>query len=258
MRAVDKAAVLAEPLLVARGLTKRYGGLVANAGIDFDLRPREVHAVIGPNGGGKTTLLGQLMGEIEPDAGTIALTGADITALAVPERVLRGLARSYQVTSVFPGFTVLENVAFGLRARRRTTSRFWRAARTGGELGEAAAAILRRVGLSGRSGVDAAVLSHGEQRQLEIAIALSTTPKVLLLDEPLAGLGVDEGRRMVDLIASIAGPIAIVLVEHDMDAVFALADRITVLVDGAVIASAAPDAIREDPLVRTAYLGEGL
>jgi branched-chain amino acid transport system ATP-binding protein len=253
---MDKAAAVAAPVLVGRGLHKRFGGVVANAGIDFELRPREVHAVIGPNGGGKTTLLGQLMGEIPPDLGSVAFAGGDITGLTVPERVMRGLARSYQVTSVFPGFTVLENVAFGMRARRRISSRFWRLASTGGELGEAAAAILRRVGLSGRSGVDAAVLSHGEQRQLEIAIALSTNPKVLLLDEPLAGLGLDEGRRMVDLIAGLAGPIAVVLVEHDMDAVFALADRVTVLVDGAVIATGTPTAIRDDRLVRAAYLGE--
>ena len=253
---MDKAAALAEPLLTARGLKKSFCGVVANASIDFDLRPREVHAVIGPNGGGKTTLLGQLMGEILPDAGSVRLGGIDVTAMSVPERVMRGLARSYQVTSVFPGFTVLENVAFGLRARRRISSRLWRSASTGGELGEAAAAILRRVGLSGRSGVDAAVLSHGEHRQLEIAIALSTSPKVLLLDEPLAGLGVDEGRRMVELIADIRGPVAIVLVEHDMEAVFALADRVTVLVDGAAIASGAPDSIRDDRLVKAAYLGE--
>ncbi len=248
---------MADPLLVARGLAKRFGGIIANAGIDLDLMPRELHAVIGPNGGGKTTLLGQLTGEVTPDAGSVTLVGRDVTHLSVPERVALGLARSYQITSVFPGFSVLENVAFGMRARNGTASRMWRSAAIAGEFADAAAAILRRVGLSGRSGVDAAALSHGEHRQLEIAIVLSSAPKVLLLDEPLAGLGVDESRRMVDLIASLSGPLAIVLVEHDMDAVFALADRITVLVDGKGIASGTPEAIRDDAAVRTAYLGEG-
>lgn len=247
---------MAEPLLAAQGLHKRFGGVVANAGIDFDLKPREVHAVIGPNGGGKTTFLAQLSGEITPDAGHVFLAGEDVTGLSVPQRVRRGLARSYQVTSVFPGFTILENVGFGVRARQGTAGRMWRSGAFTAEETEVANAILRRAGLLGRSGVDVAALSHGEHRQLEIAIALSTQPKVLLLDEPLAGLGVDESRRMVDLIGALAGPHAIVLVEHDMDAVFALADRITVLVEGKVIASATPEEIREDPLVRQAYLGE--
>ena len=248
---------MAEPLLEARSVSKHFGGVAANVGIDFALHARQLHAVIGPNGGGKTTFLSQLFGEIAPDSGQVLLNGKDVTRSPVPERVKRGLARSYQVTSVFPGFSVLENVAFGIRARTDTASRLWRSAGLNVAEGDVAAALLRRVGLSGRSGADAASLSHGEQRQLEVALALSTTPKVLLLDEPLAGLGLDESRRMVDLISTLAGPLAIVLVEHDMDAVFALADRVTVLVEGRVVASAAPAEIRDDPLVQRAYLGEG-
>ena len=249
---------MTDPLLAATGLHKRFGSVVANAGIDFELRPREVHAVIGPNGGGKTTLLGLLTGELRPESGTVRICGQDCTYLSVAKRARLGLAKSYQISSVFPGFTVLENLAFGLRARNGTSSRFWRPAGLDGDAGDAAAAILRRVGLAGRSSIDAADLSHGEHRQLEIAIALSTGPKVLLLDEPLAGLGPDESRRMIELIAGLAGPpapIAIVLVEHDMDAVFALSDRVTVLAEGAVVARGTPREIRDDAKVRESYLG---
>lgn len=248
---------MADALLEARALSKRFGGVAANTGIDFTLLPREVHAVIGPNGAGKTTFLSCLFGEVTPDAGQVLLNGTDVTRMSVPERVRHGLARSYQVTSVFPGFSVLENLAFGIRARTGTASRLWRKAVLDAREMDLAAAMLRRVGLSGRSGAEVASLSHGEHRQLEVALALSTTPRVLLLDEPLAGLGIDESRRMVDLLSTLPGQVSIVLVEHDMDAVFALADRITVLVEGRVIASAPPADVRDDPLVQRAYLGEG-
>lgn len=248
---------MTDAALQARAVSKRFDGIAANVAVDFDLNAGEVHAIIGPNGAGKTTFLSALAGEVTPDSGRILLNGSDVTHLGVPQRVRRGLARSYQVTSVFPGFSVLENLAFGIRARTGTASRLWRKAVLDADELDVASALLRRVGLVGRSGADAGGLSHGEQRQLEVALALSTTPKVLLLDEPLAGLGIEESRRMVDLISTLPTTLSVVLVEHDMDAVFALADRITVLVEGHVVASASPADVRDNPLVQRAYLGEG-
>jgi branched-chain amino acid transport system ATP-binding protein len=247
---------VAEPLLSVRRLRKRFGGLVATDGVDLDVAEGEALAIIGPNGAGKTTLIGQLAGTLRPDAGTIRFAGTDVTALSDSERSHRGLARSFQVTSIFRDFTALDNVALAVQAHAGHSFRFWRPARGEAALREPARAALARVGLSDRADVPAGTLAHGEQRQLEIAMALATRPRLLLLDEPVAGMGVEESQRMVTLLRELRGRHTLVLVEHDMDVVFALADRIAVLVYGRVIASGAPEAIRLDPEVRRAYLGE--
>jgi branched-chain amino acid transport system ATP-binding protein len=247
---------MAEPLLVVRGLRKRFGGLVATDGVDLDVAAGETLAIIGPNGAGKTTLIGQLAGALRPDAGTIRFAGADVTGLSASARSHRGLARSFQITSIFRDFTALDNVALAVQAHAGHSFRFWRPARREPPLREPARAVLEQVGLAARADVPAGALAHGEQRQLEIAMALATRPRLLLLDEPVAGMGTDESQRMVRLLRSLRGHHTIVLVEHDMDVVWALADRICVLVYGRVIASGAPEAIRLDPEVRRAYLGE--
>ncbi|MGH7089655.1 MAG: ABC transporter ATP-binding protein, partial [Stellaceae bacterium] len=238
------------------GLTKRFGGVTANEGIALDISAGELHAIIGPNGAGKTTLVAQLMGELNPDSGSVCFAGADVTRLPPHLRSARGMARSFQITSVFPEFTARDNVAFAVQAQDGHSFRFWRPARTDPALREPAAAILEQVGLSERADVPAAVLAHGEKRLLEIAIALATRPRLLLLDEPMAGMGPDDAARMVRFLAELKGKMTLVLIEHDMDAVFALADRITVLVYGRVVASGTPQEIRADPEVRKAYLGE--
>jgi branched-chain amino acid transport system ATP-binding protein len=245
-----------EPLLEAKGLVKRFGGLTATDNLELAIEPGEIHAVIGPNGAGKTTLIAQLSGELKPNSGTIRFAGEDVTALAAPARSQRGLARSFQITSVFRGFTALDNVALSLQAHDGHSFRFWRAARTEANLREPARAILEEVGLGHRADVAAANLAHGEQRQLEIAMALATKPRMLLLDEPMAGMGREEAERMVALLKRLKGRETILLIEHDMDVVFALADRITVLVYGRAIATGAPAAIRANAEVRQAYLGE--
>jgi len=247
---------MADAILQVRALTKRFGGLVASDGITLDVAEGETLAVIGPNGAGKTTLIGQLSGNLRPDAGTIRFAGEDVTALGAPARSQRGLARSFQVTSIFRDFTALDNVALAVQAHAGHSFRFWRPAREEAALREPARAILERVGLGPRADVLAGALAHGEQRQLEIAMALATGPRLLLLDEPMAGMSLDESQRMIDLLRGLKARRTILLVEHDMDAVFALADRISVLVYGRVIASGAPDAIRANPEVRRAYLGE--
>jgi len=242
-------------LLAVRGLTKRFGGLTATDHLDFGVDAGELHAVIGPNGAGKTTLIAQLAGVLQPDAGTILLDGENITSLSAHERVRRGLARSYQITNVFPRFSALENVALAVQARDGSSFRFWRPVASERHLAEAALALLDRVGIRSRAAVAAGRLAHGEQRQLEVALALATNPRLLLLDEPMAGMG-DESDRMVRLIESLKGSVTIVLVEHDMDAVFRLADRVSVLVTGRVLATGAPAEIRANEDVRRAYLGE--
>lgn len=242
-------------LLAVRGLTKRFGGLTATDNLDFGVDAGELHAVIGPNGAGKTTLIAQLAGVLQPDAGTILLDGENITSLSAHERVRRGLARSYQVTNVFPRFSALENVALAVQARDGSSFRFWRPVASERHLAEAALALLDRVGIHSRATVAAGRLAHGEQRQLEVALALATNPRLLLLDEPMAGMG-DESDRMVRLIESLKGTVTIVLVEHDMDVVFRLADRVSVLVTGRVLATGAPAEIRANADVRRAYLGE--
>jgi branched-chain amino acid transport system ATP-binding protein len=245
-----------EPLLQIENLSKRFGGIVASDAITLDVPHGEFHAVIGPNGAGKTTLIGLLAGEIAPQNGTIRFDGADITTLAVYRRSRLGLARSFQITSLFRDFTALDNVALAVQAHAGHSFRFWNDAWRDEALREPARSALDRVGLGGRAAVRVDRLSHGEQRQLEIAMALATKPRLLLLDEPMAGMGPDESARMVAMLRTLKGGITILLIEHDMETVFALADRITVLVYGRVIASGDPAAIRADAAVREAYLGE--
>jgi branched-chain amino acid transport system ATP-binding protein len=247
---------MTEALLAVRGLRKRFGGLVATDGVDLDVAEGETLAVIGPNGAGKTTLIAQLSGDLAPDAGTIRFAGADVTALPAATRSHRGLARSFQITSIFREFTALDNVALAVQAHAGHSFHFWRRAREEPTLREPARAVLAQVGLAGRAEVPAGALAHGEQRQLEIAMALATHPRLLLLDEPVAGMGPDESQRMVQLLRTLRGRHTILLVEHDMDAVFALADRISVMVYGRVIATGTPEAIRANAEVRRAYLGE--
>ena len=247
---------MSDALLETQGLTKRFGGLVATNDVSLAFVPGEIHAVIGPNGAGKTTLIAQLSGELSPDAGMIRFSGSDISSLGPARRAALGIARSFQITSVFRNFTALDNVALAVQAHAGHSFRFWRAARRDPALRDPALRALGVVGLAGRADLLAGSLAHGEKRALELAMVLATGPRVLLLDEPMAGMGPEESAAMVRLLAGLRGRVAIVLVEHDMDAVFALADRITVMVYGRVIASGAPEAIRADPEVRRAYLGE--
>ena len=246
---------MADPLLQVRDLTKRFGGVLACDCICLEVPAGELHAIIGPNGAGKSTLISQLAGEISPDAGRISFNGRDITRIPTHRRSALGLARSFQITSLFLDFTVLDNIALAVQAHAGHSFRFWRPARSDVKLHGPALAALARVGLESRAHVVCANLSHGEHRQLEIAMALATAPRMFLLDEPMAGLGPDESARMIALLRELKREQTILLIEHDMDAVFRLADRITVLVDGRVIASGKPDAIRSDEAVRQAYLG---
>jgi branched-chain amino acid transport system ATP-binding protein len=241
--------------LQVRGLTKRFGGLVATDRLDLDVARDELHAVIGPNGAGKTTLIAQLAGTLRPDAGTITVDGVDLTRRSAHARVAHGVSRSWQVTNVFRGFSALDNAALAVQACAGSSFRFFGPARADRALVDEAQALLARVGLADRAHVPAGALAHGEQRQLEVALALASRPRLLLLDEPMAGMGPDESERMVALIAALKGHVTIVLVEHDMDAVFRLADRISVLVYGRVLATGTPAAIRASAEVRQAYLG---
>jgi branched-chain amino acid transport system ATP-binding protein len=245
-----------DPLLETSGLTRRFGGLVAMSDVALAVQPGEIHAVIGPNGAGKTTLVAALAGELRPDAGTIRLAGHDISRLGATRRAALGIARSFQITSIFREFSALDNVALAVQAHAGHNFRMWRPARGDPRLREPARAVLAELGLAERADMTAAALSHGEKRVLEIAMVLATRPRLLLLDEPTAGMGPAESAEIVRLLARLKGSLAIVLVEHDMDAVFALADRITVMVYGRVIATGAPDAIRADAQVRRAYLGD--
>ena len=246
----------AEPLLRVENLVRRFGGIVATDNLSLEVARGELHAVIGPNGAGKTTLISQLIGQLRPSAGRIRFAGQDITHLPAWQRSRIGLARSFQITSLLKDFTAADNVALAAQARDGHSFRFWGNARKERHLREAARSALARVGLERRADALVSELSHGEQRELELAVALATKPQLLLLDEPMAGLGATESARMVKLLADLRREVTIVLVEHDMNAVFALADRITVLVYGRVIASAAPAAIRVNEEVRRAYLGD--
>ena len=244
------------PILELAGLRKRYGALVVTDEVTLDVRPGEVHAVIGPNGAGKTTLIGEITGEVPLDAGRVIFDGQDVTGLSVARRARLGLARSFQITQVLPAFSALENVATAAQAQAGSSFRFFRPASADAALNDRAAAALDSVGLAARADAPAAILSHGEKRQLEIAMALVMAPKLLLLDEPMAGMGREETETMVQVLAGLRGRYPIVLVEHDMHAVFRLADRISVLVYGRLIATGTPDQVRADPAVREAYLGE--
>ncbi len=245
-----------EPLLQLDGLFKRFEGIVATKDLSLAVPEGELHAIIGPNGAGKTTLINQITGQLAPDSGSIRFAGVNVTHMPVYRRSLLGLARSFQITSVLLDFSALDNVALAAQAHEGHSFRFWRAARSESHLRAAAQAALARVGLGNRAPLRAADLSHGEHRQLELAIALAAKPRMLVLDEPMAGLGVQESARMVELLRELKREVTILLVEHDMQAVFALADRITVLVYGTAIASDVPEKIRQNAEVRRAYLGE--
>ena len=247
---------MADPLLRVENLVRRFGGVIATDHVSLDVAQGELHAIIGPNGAGKTTLISQLTGHLTPDSGSIYLGGRDISHLAAYRRSALGLARSFQITSLLLDFTVADNVALAAQAHDGHSFYFWGNARKEKHLRDAARAALQRVGLEARADVPVSELSHGEQRELELAVALATKPQLLLLDEPMAGLGVTESARMVKLLQELRKEVTIVLVEHDMDAVFALADRISVLVYGRVIASDVPSAIRQNEDVKRAYLGD--
>jgi branched-chain amino acid transport system ATP-binding protein len=247
---------VAEPVLRIENLAKNFGGLRVTDDVTLDVLPGELHAVIGPNGAGKTTLINQISGLLAPDAGRIMFAGEDVTGLPIHRRAARGLARSFQITSILPGFSVLENVALAVQARRGSSFRFFGRAADEEALNAPAFAALTQVGLAERAAAPAGELSHGEKRALELAIALAMEPKLLLLDEPMAGTGHDESERLVAVLRSLKGRFPMVLVEHDMTAVFALADRISVLIYGRILASGTPAQVRADPAVITAYLGE--
>ena len=245
-----------DPLLRVENLVRRFGGILATDNLSLDVPRGELHAIIGPNGAGKTTLISQLTGQLMSNSGSIHFAGQDITDLPAFRRSRLGLARSFQITSLLPDFTALDNVALAAQAHDGHSFRFWGDARKESRLRDAAHAALQRVGLDHRADVVVSELSHGEQRELELAVALATRPQLLLLDEPMAGLGTTESARMVKLLRELRKEVTIVLVEHDMEAVFALADRITVLVYGRVIASGVPAAIRANEEVKRAYLGD--
>jgi len=247
---------VSEPVLRVEALCKHFGGLLVTDNVTLTIAPGELHAVIGPNGAGKTTLINQISGLIRPDAGRIELGGRDVTALPMYARAALGLARSFQITSVLPRFSALENVALAVQARTGSSFRFFGRAGRERVLNDQAEAVLAEVGLLGRAHVPAIALSHGEKRVLELAIALAMQPKLLLLDEPMAGIGRDETERLIAVLRALKGRFPVVLVEHDMTAVFALADRISVLIYGRILASGAPDTVRADPAVITAYLGD--
>jgi branched-chain amino acid transport system ATP-binding protein len=247
---------MTKPLLDIRNLVKRFGGLVATNHASLSVFEGEMHALIGPNGAGKTTLINQISGEFRSDEGQLLFNGIDITGMSMHKRVAVGLARSYQITSVFKRLTVLDNVALAVQARSGSSFRFWKPAIDDVKVFDEAGQVLEQVGLAGKADTLAGSLAHGEQRQLELGITLATKPKLLLLDEPMAGMGPDESERMVSLLSALKGQATVLLIEHDMSAVFRLADRISTLVYGRVISTGTPHEIRNDPEVKKAYLGE--
>jgi branched-chain amino acid transport system ATP-binding protein len=246
---------MTEPLLRLCEVAKRYGGLVVTDSLSLEIAEGEVHALIGPNGAGKTTLISQISGEISPDAGRILLRGRPLAHLGAAARTRLGVARTFQIVQLLDDSTALDNVAIAFAARRRSFD-IWN--RSGGaEIDREARRYLELAAIGDRGGILAANLAHGEQKQLELAVALATEPELLLLDEPLAGLGIAESQRMIEILGALKGQLTMLLVEHDLDAVYALADRISVLVNGRLIASGSADEIRGNHEVRSAYLGEG-
>ena len=243
-------------LLQVDGLVKSYGGLRATDHASLSVQTGEIHALIGPNGAGKTTLIQLICGALKPDGGRIHFDGIDITRMPMHRRVAHGLARSFQITSIFQRLSVLDNIALAVQAHAGHSLNFWRPARQDADRYALAFDVAQRVGLGLQIHQLAGALSHGEQRQLEVGLALATRPKLLLLDEPMAGMGSDESERMLGLLQSLRGETTLLLVEHDMNAVFRLADRISTLVSGRVIACGTPDEIRQHPEVRLAYLGD--
>jgi branched-chain amino acid transport system ATP-binding protein len=247
---------ITEPILRLDGLRKSFGGIVVTDNVTLDITPGEMHAVIGPNGAGKSTLINQISGLLAPDGGSVMFDGADITALPPHARAHIGMARSFQITSILPKFPVLENVALAVQARSGSSFRFFGRAADEPELNLPAMAALKQVGIADRAQMLAGDLSHGEKRALELAIALAMKPKLLLLDEPMAGMGREDSDRQVSLLKRLKGELTMILVEHDMAAVFALADRISVLIRGRLLTTGLPEQVRADPAVITAYLGE--
>ena len=245
-------------MLELRGVSKRFGGLVATDDVTLEVAKGEVHALIGPNGAGKTTLIAQISGVLPIDTGRIVFNGHDVTQLTTHARVAAGLARSYQITSIFRRFTVLENLALAVQARSGSSFSFWRPVSAERALFDEARSIAADIGLAEKAETVAGTLAHGEQRALEIGLALATQPQLVLLDEPMAGMGPEESQRMIALIKRIRAQVTVLLVEHDMDAVFRLADRISVMVNGRLIATGAPEDIRRNQEVRRAYLGDEL
>jgi branched-chain amino acid transport system ATP-binding protein len=247
---------MSAPLLHVDNLVKRFGGLAATDHATLQVKRGEIHALIGPNGAGKTTLIHQISGALAPDEGSIVFDGADLTHTAMHQRARLGLVRSYQITSVFTRLTVQDNLALAIQAGEGSSFKFWQAARSERARYARAAEVAERVGLQAQLMQPAGALSHGEQRQLEVGLALATSPKLMLLDEPMAGMGPDESERMVQLLQSLRGDTTLLLVEHDMDAVFRLADTISVLVSGQVIACGTAEQIKNDAAVKRAYLGD--
>ncbi len=247
---------MTEPALRLEALRKRFGGLVVTDDVTLDVRPGELHAIIGPNGAGKTTLINQISGLVEPDSGSIVFSGQDLAGVPVHGRAALGVARTFQITSILADFSVLENVALAVQARVGSSFRFFGRVAREEALNNAAMAALAEVGLADRAAIAAGKLSHGEKRALELAVALAARPGLLLLDEPMAGAGRSETEQLVAVLKKLKGRLPMLLVEHDMDAVFALADRISVLIYGRVIASGTAGEVRADPQVIAAYLGE--
>jgi branched-chain amino acid transport system ATP-binding protein len=248
---------MSEPVLAAKGLTRRYGGLAANSNVTIDLHQGKLHALLGPNGAGKTTLINLLSGDVPPSEGQIFYKGRDIAGLRSDQRSRLGIGRSYQKTNIFPSFTAFENARLAAQSRRPHAMRILSDALGFADSRDSAQRALEQAGLAKRADVVAGTLSHGEQRQLEIAMVLATDAQVLLLDEPLAGTGAEEARLVVDLLKKLTSGHAILLVEHDMDAVFAVANVVTVMVNGQVLETGSPEQIRASEQVQTAYLGHG-
>jgi len=247
---------MADPVLEVIELTKSFGAVAASDGLTFSVKRGEIHALIGPNGAGKSTAIGQLSGEISPDSGRVRFDGQDVTHMPTYRRAQLGLQRSYQITSLFPDFSAEDNVAMAIQAQQGHSFQFWARARRDPTLRQPARLALKRVGMEDKAHLKAADLAHGEQRQLELAMALAAGPTMLLLDEPMAGMGQSESLAMMEILRPLKGEVGILLVEHDMDVVFALADVVSVLVKGAVLMTGTPEEVRNNAEVRRAYLGD--